>query len=100
MIGLPSDLRVTFSRLIFVPGTFSDRATAHPVAFESISLAGVGVNTVVNTWSSALNVAGAGQVAPAAGFETPSRSAPRKLPLLENRFVPIIARDWLSPSFG
>ena len=100
MTGLPVLLRVTWYSLSCVLGSPRVRATAQPVPFVSISLAGVGVNppeTVL--WANLKDVA-AGHVLPPPGFEIAWISDPTKLPLELNRFVPMIAKNLLSPSFG
>src|SRR5437870_4994771 len=107
MTGLPVVASlVTLNSDSWVAGSGAGRATANPVAFVSISLAGTGVNAwvlalIVNgAASSSLKVEGAGQLVPAGGFEIASRSEPRNELLPLNRLEPIIAKNWLSPSFG
>ena len=72
----------------------------------SISFAATGVNAFVvasvikGAASSVLKLEAAGQLAPAGGLEIANRSEPRNGPLPLNRLEPIIAKNWLSPSFG
>jgi hypothetical protein len=72
----------------------------------SISFAATGVNADVLAFiisgaaSSTLKLEAAGQLVPEGGFEIARRSEPRNEPRLLNRLEPIIAKNWLSPSFG
>src|SRR5215208_4641895 len=104
MTGLPVvELRVTLNSRSCVPGRLLATATAHPVGLVSISLAGVGVNAFeLTVLSLNLNDEAAGQVLPAGGLEMAMRSDPMYPPvsLLAKTFTPMIAKSWLSPSFG
>src|SRR5919204_3004429 len=107
MIGSPVvEFLVTLNSDSCVAGNCPDRATANPAAFVSISFAATGVKAGVVAFiikgaaSSSLKLEGAGQLVPAGGFETASRSEPRNELLPLNRLEPIIAKNWLSPSLG
>src|SRR2546422_10222921 len=107
MTGLPVVASlVTLNSDSCVAGRDLGRATAHPVAFVSISLAATGVNaralafTFNGPTSSTLKLEAAGQVAPAGGFETARRSEPTNALALLNTLDPIMEKNWLSPSFG
>src|SRR6266705_3393698 len=107
MIGLPVVASlVTLNSDSWVAGNGAGRATANPVALVSISLAGTGVNAAVlalinrGAASSSLKLEAAGQLVPEGGLEIASRSEPRNELLPLNRLEPIIAKNWLSPSFG
>src|SRR4051812_3146150 len=106
MTGLPVVASlVTLNSDSCVAGSGLGRATAHPVAFVSISFAATGVNAWVLAFvikgaaSSVLKLEAVGQPGPAGGFEIASRSEPRNEPPLLNRFEPMVAKNWLSPSF-
>src|SRR5438128_476184 len=107
MTGLPvAASLVTLNSDSCVAGSDAGRATANPAALVSISLAGTGVKAGVlalicngaESWS--LKLEAAGQLVPAGGLEIASRSEPRNEPPPLNRLEPIIAKNWLSPSFG
>src|SRR5512144_1966295 len=107
MTGLPVvPFLVTANSDSCVAGSGAGRAIARPFGLVSISFAGTGVNARVlaliikGAASSILKVEAAGQVDPAGGLEIAKRSEPRNEPLPLNRLDPIIAKNWLSPSFG
>src|SRR6476660_3547359 len=107
MTGLPVVVSlVTLNIDSCVAGSGLGRATAHHVAFVSISFAATGVNawvlafTIKGAASSNLKLEAGGQLGPAGGFEIPSRSEPTNEPPLLNTLEPMIEKNWLSPSFG
>src|SRR5947208_10934415 len=107
MTGLPVVVSlVTLNSDSCVAGSGAGRATANPAGLVSISFAGTGVNAWVvglivrGAASASLKLEAAGQLDPGGGLEIANRSEPRNELLPLNRLEPIIAKNWLSPSFG
>src|SRR5215218_1089176 len=102
MIGSPVvAFLVTLNRRSVLAGSGDGaRATAQPVALVSISFAGTGVKAPLMPLLSTLTVLPyVVHVSLAFGLLSARMLEPANvLPL--NRFVPMIAKCWLSPSFG